>query len=78
VSGTSRISREAYVRFCEGLEVQFLGPTRQCPGRTRQRFTDHDIQCEREDPHGLTPRRIAQRLKSLLVHTLKLGGPWLQ
>jgi hypothetical protein len=26
--GTSRISREAYVRFCEGLEVQFLGPTR--------------------------------------------------
>jgi hypothetical protein len=29
VSGTSRISREAYVRFCEGLEVQFLGPTRQ-------------------------------------------------
>ena len=27
--GTSRISREAYVRFCEGLGVKFPGPTRQ-------------------------------------------------
>jgi hypothetical protein len=26
--GTSRISREAYVRFCEGLGVRFPGPTR--------------------------------------------------
>ena len=26
--GTSRISREAYVRFCEGLGVKVLGPTR--------------------------------------------------
>src|SRR5262249_54586568 len=26
--GTSRISREAYVRFCEGLGVKFPGPTR--------------------------------------------------
>ena len=26
---TSRISREAYVRFCEGLGVKFPGPTRQ-------------------------------------------------
>jgi hypothetical protein len=28
VSGTSRISREAYVRFCEGLGVKFPRPTR--------------------------------------------------
>ncbi len=28
VGGTSRISREAYVRICEGLGVQFPGPTR--------------------------------------------------
>jgi energy-coupling factor transporter ATP-binding protein EcfA2 len=28
VRGTSRISREAYVRFCEGLGVKFPGPTR--------------------------------------------------
>jgi hypothetical protein len=29
VGGTSRISREAYVRFCERLGVQFPGPTRR-------------------------------------------------
>jgi len=29
--GTSRISREAYVRFCERLGVKFPGPTRQKP-----------------------------------------------
>ena len=28
LGGTSRISREAYVRFCERLGVQFPGPTR--------------------------------------------------
>jgi hypothetical protein len=29
VGGTSRICREAYVRFCERLGVKFPGPTRQ-------------------------------------------------
>src|SRR5262249_446195 len=29
--GTSRISREAYVRFCERLGVKFPGPTRHSP-----------------------------------------------
>ena len=29
MGGTSRISREAYVRFCERLGVKFRGPTRQ-------------------------------------------------
>jgi len=38
--GTSRISREAYVRFCEGLEVKFPGPTR--------RF----LSSRAETPHG--------------------------
>jgi hypothetical protein len=45
--GTSRISREAYVRFCERLGVKFPGPTRhqrpvdtspavaQCPLRSK-------------------------------------------
>ena len=28
LGGTSRITREGYVRFCEGLGVQFPGPTR--------------------------------------------------
>jgi hypothetical protein len=29
MGGTSRISREAYVRFCERLGAQFPGPTRR-------------------------------------------------
>jgi len=29
MGGTSRISREAYVRFCERPGVQFPGPTRR-------------------------------------------------
>ena len=29
VGGTSRISREAYVRVCERLEVKFPGPNRR-------------------------------------------------
>ena len=29
MGGTSRISREAYVRFCERLGVKFPGPTRR-------------------------------------------------
>src|SRR5262245_16899133 len=34
--GTSRISREAYVRFCERLGVKFPGPTRHGPSRERR------------------------------------------
>jgi hypothetical protein len=37
--GTSRISREAYVRFCERLEVKFLGPTRQQRNSSHRRVT---------------------------------------
>ena len=33
--GTSRISREAYVRFCERLGVKFPGPTRPKVGQGR-------------------------------------------
>jgi hypothetical protein len=34
MGGTSRISREAYVRFCERLGVKFPGPTRRpCGGK---------------------------------------------
>jgi len=37
MGGTSRISREAYVRFCERLGVQSPGPTRrQQQGRTTE------------------------------------------
>src|SRR5664279_827167 len=31
MDGTSRMNREIHVRFCERLEVQLLGPTRQSP-----------------------------------------------
>ena len=34
MGGTSRISREAYVRFCERLGVQSPGPTRRSDSRT--------------------------------------------
>src|ERR1700688_4851647 len=37
MGGTSRISREAYVRFCERLGVQFPGPTRR-PRLGERRF----------------------------------------
>jgi hypothetical protein len=35
LGGTSRISREAYVRFCERLGVQSPGPTRPRVGQGR-------------------------------------------
>jgi hypothetical protein len=35
LGGTSRISREVYVRFCERLGVQFPGPTRPKVGQGR-------------------------------------------
>ena len=35
--GTSRISREAYVRFCERLGVKFPGPTRLVLRRRHKR-----------------------------------------
>ena len=33
MGGTSRVSREAHARFCEGLGVKFPGPTRRRSGR---------------------------------------------
>ena len=35
LGGTSRMSREAYVRFCERLGVKFPGPTRPKVGQGR-------------------------------------------
>jgi hypothetical protein len=35
MGGTSRISREAYVRICEGLGAQIPGPTRPKAGQGR-------------------------------------------
>jgi hypothetical protein len=33
--GTSRMTRERPVRFCEGLRVKFPGPTRRRPRKRR-------------------------------------------
>ena len=39
VGGTSRISREAYVRFCERLGVELPGPTRyECRSRSHKSY----------------------------------------
>ena len=37
--GTSRMTRECQVRFCEGLGVKFPGPTRQTLDRPMLRVT---------------------------------------
>src|SRR6516165_5598936 len=44
MGGTSRISREAYVRICERLGVQVPGPTR--PGAAMPRPTHRVITCK--------------------------------
>ena len=38
LSGTSRMTRECHVRFCEGLGVQFPGSTRPGPERSKNRY----------------------------------------
>ena len=43
MGGTSRISREAYVRICERLGVQFPGPTRQEQGPEMALAEDDDM-----------------------------------
>jgi len=42
LGGTSRISREAYVRICEGLGVRFPGPTRRLTERNNSDGVPHD------------------------------------
>ena len=37
--GTSRICREAYVRFCEGLGVKIPGPTRRVETESKARYS---------------------------------------
>jgi len=40
VSGTSRVNREVYARFCERLGVKFPGPTRRVRGKYYQRYRE--------------------------------------
>ena len=41
---TSRVSREAQARFCEGLEVQFPGATRPTTERSDKIFSSDGLQ----------------------------------
>ena len=50
--GTSRMTRECQVRFCEGLGVKFPGPTRQkCERLSVSKSSPHFIR-QRKSPHG--------------------------
>src|SRR6516162_8026098 len=40
LSDGSRMTRECHVRFCEGLEVKFFGPTRPAVGTCRREVDD--------------------------------------
>jgi len=49
---TSRMNREVQVRICEGLGVQFPGPTRQFPGPTRRKRRNGTRVAFRLRPHS--------------------------
>ena len=48
MGGTSRISREAYVRICERLGVKFPGATRRSAG-DRRPYADQEALCRMPD-----------------------------
>jgi hypothetical protein len=52
MGGTSRISREAYVRFCERLGVKFPGPTRRFSWRSLRYRASIRGQCWRSRRDG--------------------------
>jgi hypothetical protein len=57
MSGTSRISREAYVRFCEGLGVQIPGSTRQLH-RPTHLASSYFVGAYTESSVGFSPLRM--------------------
>ncbi len=65
--GTSRISREAYVRFCEGLGVQVPGATRRqhgdqgMPSNWRNRPRPSAKALEQGRPYNRLPRESGRR-----------------
>src|SRR5450755_3116248 len=57
MGGTSRMSREAQVRICERLGVQFPGPTRrQCWRATRSRISRSELIAD-DDEGVILPTR---------------------
>ena len=65
--GTSRIRREAYVRFCEGLGVKIPGPTRHLETEEMVRYSDTDKPKGSETVTAdLTPPRQISTLHAIL------------
>ncbi len=76
VGGTSRISREAYVRFCERLGVKFPGPTRHVVGEINEgwKVTVANLMYERTSIAAVTPveRRVDELIK--LLRSVQFAG----
>ena len=77
MGGTSRMSREAHVRSCEGLGVQFPGATRR---RINGRFTTKTISEEiaRECEKRIENYRELQRQIAQAVANAFDQAPWMQ
>jgi RNA-directed DNA polymerase len=68
MSGTSRISREAYVRFCEGLGVQIPGSTRQLHRPThhfRRIRSQRGVWCAHYTPKLKKRTALLRKLKGM-------------
>src|ERR1700731_4247528 len=76
MGGTSRISREAYVRFCERLGVKFPGPTRRVSTSGAEMWTASydrplkDVFVEQDE----IVRRVVTTL-GLILRADQLGAP---
>src|SRR5689334_13817247 len=80
MSGTSRISREAYVRFCEGLGVQIPGSTRQLHRPTRRVSVVRCLanlcaHCETRNRAAPAPSGVAEVLAPAFKSRRKAGAP---
>jgi hypothetical protein len=76
--GTSRMTRECQVRFCEGLGVKFPGPTRQprpCRNDRYRRKADIGRSGEvRKVPGDIPFRTPPQRAARLVFRNLSLAA----
>ena len=73
--GTSRISREAYVRFCERLGVKFPGPTRQSHRIGRSRRSWRVRYASNSDPLGASQRSVAMCQTAHFLMAAANGAP---
>jgi len=59
--GTSRMTREYQVRFCERLGVKFPGPTRQFPPLPRRNIADCSSSISRHSMWRMVMRLCTER-----------------